>query len=147
MIEQVVGTTGVNHVSVLDDLIQRRNNLVEQISVIDAAIKGLEAVYGRVEVAAAPTGALSLMQRAQLRQSATVAEAAERFLEQAGRPQKTEEIANALQSIGLLSATKNPGNVVFSSMSRKSEFVRVSRGVWALTKWNLVADVGLSDVA
>ena len=141
----------VHFSTVMNDLRQKRLALTIQIEAIDNAIKGLELVYrpsaetttGNVTIPVPSSGlravglpSTPLMQYAQ---QMTVAEVAAAYLGGENAPRKTEEIVVAVQSAGLLADSQSPSNAIFSSLSRKPDtFSRVGRGLWALTKWNLV---------
>ena len=137
-------TVAMNYTTVLDDLRQKRVVLLSQLEVLENAIKGIEMVYGSSERTPFRLQAPSdttvqppfLVQRPQ---PVTLAGVAESYLEGLGEPRKTDDIVSAAQVAGLLAEAKNPSNAVFSTLSRKPDvFVRIGRGLWALTKWDLV---------
>lgn len=63
------------------------------------------------------------------------AEAASEFLRRAKEPQTTQTILHAMRKARFEMKGKNPGSILYTTLSRRKGFVLVHRNTWGLTEW------------
>lgn len=62
-------------------------------------------------------------------------EAALEFLRRAKEPQTTQIIFNAMRKARFETKAKNPGSILYTTLSRRKQFVLVHRNTWGLAEW------------
>lgn len=96
----------------------------QEIDAIDRAILQIEQVMAMVEPTSVPTST----EYAGL----SIGEAAVKWLEEAGRPAATREIAEALISRGIRTTSKNFSMTVYTIIRETPRILRLGQGLWGL---------------
>jgi hypothetical protein len=132
--------TDVDHIQcALEQLLQERAEL-------DAAITALQKRIGKPPVIGnAPLGSPPI-QRVEMNVTGepvvyrgeffnlSVTKAAEKLLKRVGRPMKTPEIMNGLQRAGYELNAKHPRPMIYTSLHRSRDFVKVLADTWDLAE-------------
>lgn len=118
--------------------------LLEERSVLDQAIAGLERRLGKSTGTASPATAIGkkpvptsgeiVAHPGEFHQH-SLPEAAEKILHRAGRPVKTNEIVSALQRAEFSSKSKTLAQSVYTSLARNPTFEKVRPNTWGLREW------------